>query len=92
MSTAHATKLGNWQMVYSWKGALSVGDVQVAYQIKKSFCFFGFFFILMVFWATFEQMFREITGNVLENLEQLGESPTGGAIWLLTIILCLLQC
>ena len=74
-------------MVYSWKGALSMGDVQVAYQTQKSFCFFVFFLFWWFFWATFEQIFREITGNVLENLEQLVESPTGGAIWLLTIVL-----
>ena len=67
MSTAHATKLGNWQMVYSWKGALSVGDVQVAYQIKKSFCFFVFFFyfdgFLSNFWANISRNYGKRFGK-----------------------------
>ena len=65
-----------------------MGGVELAYQNKKSFCFFeqllsNFRYkkqILMVFLAPFAQIFREITGNVLENPEQLAESPTSGAI------------
>ena len=55
---------------------------------QKKFLFFGATFEQLSlqkanfdgFLATFAQIFREITGNVLENLEQLAESPTGGAI------------
>ena len=75
MSTAHATKLGNWQMVYSWKGALSEGDVQVAYQIKKSFCFFVFF----LFWWFFEQLLSKCFEKLRETFwkisSNLGKAP-----------------